>query len=336
MIIKEILVNSNQMEAFRALPDQLYPPGSPAHQQASQWEPNYLEKVIIVEEGGKVKARATLHFNPGLRFKNEPTLTIGHYQSADDQAGKELLQFAAKQARELGGKWLLGPMNGSTWNSYRFKDRPEVESIFLEPDHHADYPQQFRQVGFEAIAHYQTNSSSALTAPELEKLKQAETEWQAKGLRLRTFDKSREEEELKNFAQFTQKAFANNFLFTPLSEAAFLDKYSLLMPYLDSSYILIAERDTQLVGFVLGIPDLLNPGSNQLIIKTLARDPAETYRGLGNFLAAKLIQLAMEKNFARFFHALMISDNRSKELSEQQYLGEVYQTYTLYGLNLTD
>ena len=64
-------------------------------------------------------------------------------------------------------------------------------------------------------------------------------------------------------------------------------------------------------------------------IKTLAVTPDMGGLGLGSLLTAEVQQAALELGYTQAIHALMISDNRSRRISE--HYSRVMRKYALYG-----
>ncbi len=95
----------------------------------------------------------------------------------------------------------------------------------------------------------------------------------------------------------------------------------------------IAEQEGKAIGFVFAYPDLAQQQRGEpidtMIIKTLAVTPDMGGLGLGSLLAAEVQQAALELGYTQAIHALMISDNRSRRISE--HYSRVMRKYALYG-----
>ena len=80
---------------------------------------------------------------------------MGGYECIDDmETSQMLLDVAKRKAKELDGKYLIGPMNGSTWQNYRFTVNNDQPSFFLEHIHQPYYPNQFIKAGFSLLSKY--------------------------------------------------------------------------------------------------------------------------------------------------------------------------------------
>ena len=96
--------------------------------------------------------------------------------------------------------------------------------------------------------------------------------------------------------------------------------------------VLLAERDGQLVGFIFGIPDLMESARGEplrtVIIKSMAVHPACGGSGLGGLLMDDCQRAARKLGFERAIHALMRETNLSRRISSRY--GRTIRRYTLY------
>ena len=89
-------------------------------------------------------------------------------------------------------------------------------------------------------------------------------------------------------------AFKDNFLYTPIDEAEFMEQNRRLLPVVRPELVLLAERhdrgggsgpDAELVAFLFAVPDVLQQKRGQtpdtIIIKTVAVRPGLGHAGLG-------------------------------------------------------
>jgi hypothetical protein len=68
-------------------------------------------------------------------------------------------------------------------------------------------------------------------------------------------------------------------------------------------------------------------------VKSLARRPDSPFRGIGSFLSDKTYEVVERQGYKKVIHAFMITENRSVEMSKG-FAGNVYKTYTLFGMKL--
>lgn len=294
----------------------------------------FIHCCYVLLENEKPKARAILYQNPGLFYKNKKAVAIGNYECAEDEnISKSLLNFIIQDAKNLNAAFLIGPMNGSTWENYRFSLRNNFENFLLEPAHPVYYNQQFLSSGFKPIAYYSSRKNSNFFCNNKEVL-QKENHLLNFGIAIRNIDIRNFERELENLYPFVCSAFSNNFLFTPISKDIFINKYLQFKTIINPEFVLIAEDENEaVIGFIFCYDDVLNKKEKSLVIKTLARDRSEKWSGLGAVMANQVISQAKSRGYESIIHAFMLDDGNSSETSEK-FFGTVYKKYVLYGLEL--
>ena len=319
---------------FSKLPQKIYAKESQRFILGNDPIDTFLEGCYVLQKKGIPVGRFAFYENPNLAYKNEKVCTIGSFECIDDlELSQQLLSHAVKLAKAQGYTFIIGPMEGSTWNNYRFSDHNDFPNFFMEPFHHACYPEQFRNFGFTPIASYISNLDRDLKF-EKEKIEKFEAFYLEKGAKFRNLDMANMEDELCKIARFNNHAFRNNFLFTPISENDFVQKYSQYSDYFNPGLIWIVEdENNEIQALSFSIKDYLNRTEESLIIKSLARRNDSPYRGIGSYLVQKTYQLAVEQGYTSIIHALMIKDNASVSISEKHDAAD-YKSYSLYGYKL--
>ena len=157
------------------------------------------------------------------------------------------------------------------------------------------------------------------------------------GITLRTIDVKHFDAELSAIHELSLVAFTSNFLYSPIRLDTFLASYTPIRPHLVPGLVLLAERGQQLVGFIFGIPDLMEPHRGEplrtAIIKSMAVHPSCGRNGLGGLLMDSCQQAARKLGFKRAIHALIHETNRSRNISARY--GTTIRRYTLYEMALT-
>jgi predicted N-acetyltransferase YhbS len=257
---------------------------------------------------------------------------IGHYQVQDGATASKLLQQACEQLAAFGCTLAIAPIDGNTWQRYRFvTERGTHPMFFLEPDNPDDWPGHFLDQGFKPLAQYSSalNRNLSYVDPRLQRV---ESRLQKARVKIRPINLQRIEAELHGIYQVAIASFRRNFLYTPITEDAFIAQYRPLLPYLNPELILIAEDDGKPVGFLFAIPDSLQAQRGEIvttiIIKTVAVLPKRIYAGLGNLLVSSCQTRAYEKGFNRAIHALMHDGNPSLNLSRRY--AQTIRRYTLF------
>ena len=143
----------NNFISFENFPNEIYPEDSIVFKVQESINYEYLEAGYLLILNNKVQCRAALYNNLHLRYMEKKTYCIGNYESVDDQVlSAELINYIASQAKTLGAEYLIGPMNGSSWDAYRFSMQHNHPNFFLEPYHHLYYKEHFSNSGFGVIA----------------------------------------------------------------------------------------------------------------------------------------------------------------------------------------
>lgn len=319
---------------FEDLPKQIYDESSPRFILGNEPVEVFLEGCYVLIKEGKAMGRFAFYENPDLRYENERACTIGSFESVNDQElSHYLLSFAVELAKEKGYHQIIGPMEGSTWNNYRFSNHNDFPNFFMEPYHHDYYPKMFEKFGFKSIANYISALDNDIKIED-EKITKFESVFKEKGARFRNLDISNLEDELYKIARFNNEAFSNNFLFTPIVEEDFVKKYLSYKKYFNPELIWIVEDENEKIqALSFSIKDYLNKQEDCLIIKSLARRKDSPYRGIGSYLVHKTYQLAKQQGYSSLIHALMIQENASVSISGN-YTNKEFKSYSLYGYKL--
>lgn len=287
----------------------------------------YFLKSLVLFQAQQPIALCSLFKNADLTYENEPVLCFGYFECVNDKnIAQKFIQSLYIEAKKLNIKQLIGPLNGSTWHDYRFAEDFKQNLFFTERFHLPYYNTLLHEMGFEKIASYVSKKDAKLAALPSKKMTQIEAFWKDKNLKIRNLDPNNYEKEIRKIHDFTLDAFANNFLYTPITKDTFLKKYLPIKPYLDFDLIFLAELNDELLGIIFTIPDAYN--KNQLIVKTIAKKPGKISAGVTHILGQKLVETARKKGYTSMIHAFMHEDNASANVSSI-FSGETYRSYVL-------
>jgi GNAT superfamily N-acetyltransferase len=294
--------------------------------------------LVLAMRDRRLLARCSIWSTQTPRLDDRLIGVVGHYAAADAPAGVSVLQHALERLRQAGLAQVVGPMDGNTWRSYRLVTDPGTEPpFFLEPTNPPNWPQHFVAAGFTPIATYYSalNADLTITDPRipatLERL-------QSSGIRIRNIQLDRFDAELSAVHDLSLESFAGNYLYTPIAKEEFLAMYEPIKAHLLPRLVLLAEQGDQLVGFMFGLPDLLEARRGEkvrtAIAKTMAVQPGQAGAGLGSVLMDLFQQSARQLGFTRVIHALMHETNRSRAISSRY--GRPIRRYTLFGLGIAE
>ncbi len=331
MKVISTMPGEKEFALFAGLPSLLYDQKDLSLRQDDRPDPENLAACFVLMDKSRPAARLAVYHNPGLKLNGKSAATVGNYECVKNSAASGLLlRHACEFAKDNGAGSIIGPMNGSTWNNYRFCTDKTNPPFLLEPWQHEYYNQQFLDNGFKIIATYLTSLETTFECDDEATLRR-EKIFISEGVNFRSLKKDDFETELEKLFPFLSEAFSENFLYTPISYDSFCDKYrkafSLIHPELT---ILAEDRSGKVSGLVFCYDDPLSRYGKRLVVKTIARNPSFRYAGMGNVLANMVIRRSKTMGYRSVLHALMHEKAASLNLSKR-FKGEVYRKYALYG-----
>jgi hypothetical protein len=323
--------NEPEYSSFTAIVNELYDSDSYRHILGFDPIDTHLEGCYAILSEERTLARFTLYTTPGLELKGKKAIAIGSYECVDDdQVAEYTLDNAIALAKSLGAKYIIGPMEGATWNNYRFTDHIDKQPpFFMEPYHKSYYIDQFMKNEFDVIAKYTSNIDTVLSFDPLE-LKELESQFLQEGFKLRNLDLDHFEKELDLIADFCNTAFRDNFLFTEIEKPSFIEKYKNQRNKIDKDFFLIAENEkNDIVGIFFPIHDYMDKSGKRFILKTMARRKDIGFQRMVKYLGQKTIKKALELGYEEVIHAFVHDNNVSQKISSE-FHGNSYKTHSLF------
>jgi GNAT superfamily N-acetyltransferase len=287
---------------------------------------------LVLDGEDQVVGRASGWWRQTPGYDNRRPGFIGHYGAAAAEVAGPLIAQAEAYLAGQGCRLAVSPIDGNTWQTYRFVTEPgDAPPFFSEPDHPPAWPAHFLAAGYTPLAHY-CSRVTPLPEPALPGLAKIAARAETRGIRVRSLQLDQFEVELQQLYPLILAAFRHNFLYTPLSPADFMAQYLPLRPYLQPELCLIAERAGQPLGFLLALPDWWQRQRGQpletIIIKTVAVHPDRQVGGLGTLLVARCQALAQVQGYRQAIHALMHEGNTSLKIS-QRFSSRLIRRYAL-------
>lgn len=276
---------------------------------------------VVVRRNGKIITGLCVYSNPYIKHNGNSTVLIGNIKCEDNaEVFAMLINETVLIAQKLGAKCIIGPIDGSTWDAYRFSIR-EAEGVFSgDIVHDLYYNHLMLSNGFSTLHNYYSSVS---------KIQQRYTEEPLQiGVTIRNINSCKFEDELRALYPMCVSAFADNELFSPIDEAGFVKKYSAYEKYLDADFVKVAEDDMGIVALFFCYEGLYRR-MPALIIKTIARHPERRYKGLVEMMAKKVLNKAYTEGITYVVHAFMHEENRSLKLSAE-YGGKKINEYAVY------
>lgn len=320
--------------AFDAFPQRIYDAQSLRFKLGHDPVLKHLEGCYLLSKDNEPVGRFSLYENPDLKFQTENTATIGSYECIEDLAvSNVLLDYAKSILQSKGYTYIIGPMEGSTWNNYRFSNSNDKPNFFLEPYHHDYYISQFKRAGYKSIASYHSNLMDP-SEFDTKGLDLIEKKYREQGAVFRKMDLKDFKNELRKIATLSIDGFSSNFLFTPLSIEDFVLKYEKLEPFFDPELVWIAEdQKGEVHALIFCIKDFNDRTNSTLIVKSMVRKRSSPFKGVATYLSTRIVEMAKNRHYTKIIHALMITDNASHRISNTQ-TAQHYKSYSLFGLKI--
>ena len=294
------------------------------HQPDSHW--------VLADPSGQLCGHCSVWWRQAPSYPEHRLGLVGHYFAVDQAASDELLSTATRRLAKEGCTLAVGPMDGNSWRHYRLIcERGEEPPFFMEPDNPDSWVDYFIIQGFTPLARYfsSLHEDPLTDDPRLE---QATRRSEAAGIVIRPFRPDEFRQELRRIFAVSSESFQQNFLYSPINEAEFLEEYDGIEPLIQPDLALLAEQGEQPVGFCFCIPDYLEKKRlgriETLIVKTLAIRKEHRQCGLGTLLVQRCEQQAFQRGFRRMIHALMHESNISTKIARGQ--ARVMRRYALY------
>ncbi len=182
----------------------------------------------------------------------------GMFECIDDQAVADaLLQVATDWLRSEGMTRMLGPFSLSIWDEPGLLVKGHhIPPTIMMGHHHAYYERLVEAAGHEKAKDlYTYELPIAAGFPETPDRMVAMAEKNAR-LKVRKVDKARFDEEAALILDILNDAWADNWGFTPLTEAEIAYVGKKLKPIVYEDLIRIAEVDGEPVAFMMTLPDI--------------------------------------------------------------------------------
>lgn len=328
--IKYIVELKEAQQTLLSIQDRYYDPKAIPFASKNITEA-YFRTMVLVSNGHEPLGCVCIYKNEALFYDKKNTWCIGNFECAQDPSvGTLILTEAQNFVRSNGGEFIIGPMNGSTWDDYRFSLSSSSSLFFTENYKLPYYRTFFEDFGFSSIANYYSAKDRAMQFNK-EHILELKSEMEKKGIVFRPIDTHKFEKELEVLYPFLTKAFETNFLYTPIDKNRFYTNYKSVLNYIDPEFTLMAFDETrELVGLFFCLPNYFDSAEKGLVIKTIARKKDAHLKGLGHVMAEIMYEKASQSGFKYMIHAFMHKQGTSVKISNT-YSGELLKEYTLYG-----
>ena len=296
------------------------------------------EIVIFTDENNNIGGSLHLwHNRPD--YNGRKTSYIGNvnihekYRKNEEQLFNKVFEELKKEGIEI----IIGPLNGTTWNTYRYvTEKGSRRQFLLEPWNEEYSVSLFEKLGFKPLAGYISTVMEGMDSDgrrnlnkKIEKLKKFDY---YKDIKVESAENKDLLTVLNKVYDLTVEAFKNNFLYSKLEREIFLKMYLSYEGKIIKKFFKMLYLKDGLIGYVFGIPDYTELGYkgkiDTIILKTIAVSPEYNGKGMGYILINSLVEEAEKEGYENVIYALMHESNVSKNIG--LLLGNMLRRYTLF------
>jgi GNAT superfamily N-acetyltransferase len=216
---------------------------------------------FLAWRGNRPVGRISAHIDRRLNeFQHNSWGLFGFFECENDpETAAGLIDTAAEWLRGRGCDRLVGPLDFSTNHECGvLVSGHDLDPQILENWHHPYYAALLEQAGLQKamdLLKWQILvAEPERVLPVIYEL--ADTLEEREGIRMRNMRKRDFQGEVRRFMEVYNSAWERNWGFVPLTDNELTAYARELKPILDESYALIAEKDDEVVGAALTLPDM--------------------------------------------------------------------------------
>ena len=227
------------------------------------WFEHAEAEFFIAERDGQPIGRISAHIDRRWdEFQGGSDGMFGFFEVANDpEAAKALLDTATEWVRARGRERILGPMDFTLNDECGILIEGYNEpSMILEPWHPPYYKELIEDYGLEKridLLMWELYFGSLAQGDQFTPMIHAAAEESRKqGVTVRDMKRSDMEAEVTRFMEVYNVAWGRNWGFVPITEAEVRFQAKNLKPVLDENWAMIAEKEGEVVGAALTLPDV--------------------------------------------------------------------------------
>ncbi|SFT10258.1 hypothetical protein [Sphingobacterium wenxiniae] len=337
-------------ELFASQQDLLSPDKHPFYKHSSA-------QPFLAYKGDRIVGRILAIWNTNHNaFNQVEEGQFGFFDVVDDQAVADaLLGQAEMWVKEKGGKNIVGPINLSTNDSCGLLvegfDRPPMAMMPYNKPYYVDLLVNSGYLKKVDLRAYLVTKSTA-SQRSVMLLDKLEERLKRSGIVLRQINLKDFNNEAEKIKRVYNKAWDKNLGFVPMTDDEFSHTAKDLKMIVDPKYCIVAEKENEIVGFALGVPNV-----NEVLIKikrgrlfpfgifkllfglkkiktvrVLMLGVLESYRKLGieACLYGRIIKNALPSGIEAAECSWMLDHNYMMNHAIEQINAEFYKRYRLY------
>jgi GNAT superfamily N-acetyltransferase len=244
------------------------------NRKKNPWFEHGEAELFVAERAGAPVGRISAHLDRRWdEFQGGSDAMFGFFESAEDrEVTGALLDAAVGWARDHGRSRIIGPMDFTTNDEVGILiEGYERRPMILEPWHPRHYRESIEAHGFDKAM------DVLMWELELGSLKEgerfdpsihaaAEKALRDEGIEIRNMRKRQMADEVRRFMEVYNEAWGDNWGFVPITDAEAEFQAKNLKQVLDEEWAFMAEKDGEVVGAALTLPDV-----NQVMAKLNGR-----------------------------------------------------------------
>lgn len=314
-------------------------------------------QLFLAYKKGEIVGRIAAFWNTNNnKFNHTKEGHFGFFDSEDDQeAANALLDSAFEWCKGKGAEKMVGPINLTTNDSCGLLvdgfDLPPVVMMPYNPPYYSSLIEGYGLHKMTDLRAYIVRKDKA-SMRSVQLLERLETRLKRSNITLRQIDLKNFKRDAESVKQVYNKAWDENLGFVPMTDAEFAYATKEMKMILDPKYAILAEKDGEVIGFALGIPNineiLINIKKGRLFptgifkllfglkkvksIRVLMLGVLEKYRKLGieACLYGRIIKNAIPSGIERAECSWMLDDNYLMNHAIEQINADFYKRYRLY------
>ena len=195
------------------------------------------------------------------RTYNEKTGFFGFFESVENyDVAKLLLDTVAETHRQNGFLKILGPTNFTTNDSCGmlisgFEDPAVIMMPYNKP-YYNDFLLRYGFVKEMDLSSYLIKNNFFRSAHFTELVSRIEKKLSASGITIRQMNFKNLDKEIISFCRVYNQSNTDNWGFVPLKETEFKYTANQLRQFVPEKLVLLVEKNSDLIGFIVALPDL--------------------------------------------------------------------------------
>jgi GNAT superfamily N-acetyltransferase len=328
--------------------------------------PFHQEAVIdhfVARERGRAVGRVAAILQPAYIDRYGPRAFFGFFESVPDKrVAESLLSTVERWAAERGMTTLIGPCSYTTTQEIGLLvDGFDEPTALMQPYNPPYYADLLHACGYQpsfAMSTY-TWRIGERTGAEDRLLVRGDEVMRHLGLRVRSGDLRRYDEELEGLRRIYNQSFANHPELVPISRPVFHAQAADLRWIIDPDLIRVVEHDGRPVGFAVLVPNLFDilrgchgritprlalrlasrrnnhiEGIRSAVVVMIGAIPEYFGLGIGRILAAEIVKAGRAGNFDAIHTTWVHEQNRACRAIAQQMRSAPNKRYTVFEKSL--